>query len=145
VRRVLSADRRPAWSGGTLAVPHVPWTPALEAALDGAMRRGQLVLGLEAAEATLGAERAGLAHLAARGQHVGARVSRVALLARDGAERFYRGAERLVREHGTRLLVIVADVDAAGLGARIAGRDRRVKLVLASHRDAVSALLLALA
>jgi len=145
VLRALSADRRPLWSGGTLAVPHVPWTRALEASLAGAMRRGQLVLGLDAATARLRAERAGLGHLAARGEHVGARVSRVALLARDGAGRFRRQVERLVREHGSRLLVIVTEVDAAGLGASVTGSDRRVQLVLASHRDAVCALLLALA
>lgn len=144
VRRSL-ADVRPLWPGATHRVPRVAWTPALAAGLRAAVQEGRAVLGLEAAEATLDAERAGLERLAARGTATGERVSRVAVLACDGAERFYRGVERLLRVHGARLLPLVADVEAAALGAQLAGPGRTVKLVLLTHREAVSRLLLALA
>jgi hypothetical protein len=102
--------------------------------------------GLEAAEGALVAERRGLGALPpAEARRQGARVSRLLLLANDGAERFYRQVERLVATHAPRVLACVVDCDSATLGALLYGSDAVAKLVLAEHKTAVVAILRALA
>jgi len=121
-----------------VTVPELALTESLAKALRAALARGQLQRGLEAAVASLEAERRGL--LAA-----GGRVSRLCLVANDGAERFYRQVERCLTAHAPRLLGGLLDVDGATLGNFLYGRDTAVKLVLVDHKDAVSTVLRSLA
>lgn len=133
------------WQGGTLVAARVPLAEPLARALGSARVQGRLILGLDGAGAALDADRAGLDALARRGTATGARVSRLLLVADDGAERFYRQVERLALAHAPRVLVVRCEADAVALGTAVLGRPRAVKAVLAAHRDAVTALLLALA
>lgn len=139
VRRVLGAQAAPMWAGGSLAVAHLPLTAPLAAALARAARRGFVRRGLEAVTDALDAQRTGLL----AGQDV--RVSRLLLCTDDGAERFYRGVERVLRDHAPRVLGAVLGVDGATLGRLLFGADATAKLVLVEHKDAVSDVLLALA
>ena len=102
--------------------------------------------GLESAAARLANEDRGLG-LADRQSGVprGARISRLLVMADDGAERFYRQVETLLRRHGPRLLALRLDVDAEALGAVIFGPGSRARLLMLDHKEAVSAFLLALA
>ncbi|MCW5892250.1 MAG: hypothetical protein KIT14_17150 [bacterium] len=113
--------------------------PGWNAALRAAARAGQLRCGLEGAETRLAAERAGL------GPDPAPRVSRLLVCSNDGAERFYRTVERLVRTHAPRVLALVVDADAAALGSACFGREATARAVLVEHRDAVAAALFALA
>jgi len=142
VREALAASTRRLWPGGTLIVSVVPLTDACACALRTAHRVGLLRRGLEAAAGALDAERRGLA---ARSPEPGRRVSRLLLVTRDGAERFYRHVERLVVTHEPRVLACLLDADSATLGRLLYDRDAGVKLVLAEHKTAVSAILRALA
>lgn len=144
--RLLAERARPLRSGDGAAVAHLPLAPALAAALLAARDAGQLVRGLESAERTLAAEERGM-RLADRrsGAPRGERVSRLLLLASDGADRFYRRVEALLRRHGRRLLAVRLDADAERLGALLFGEGRRARLVLLEHKDAVAAALLAIA
>ena len=63
----------------------------------------------------------------------------------DGAERFYRNVEALLRRHGSRVLALRLCVDEHLLGQLLFGPDQVARLLLVEHKDAVSAVLLALA
>lgn len=142
----LRGRARLLWPGGVLEVATVGRSEAVASALLEAQRAGRLVRGLEAAEAQLEAEARGMGLVdrtlgAARGE----RISRLLVLADDGAERFYRRVESLLRRHGARVLALRLERDATELGALLFGEGRVARLVLLEHKEAVSALLLALA
>ena len=129
-----------------MRIPVAPLSDALVAALRSAHSAGRVVRGLESAEQTLAAEERGL-RIADRasGTPRGVRVSRLLLLSNDGAERFYRQVEALLRRHGQRVLAIRLAADAETLGALLFGPGRRARLLMLEHKDAVAAVLLALA
>ncbi len=138
VRARIERAARPLWRGATLRAPVVPLDPALASALAVAARAGALVVGLEAASAALDREEHGLAAVAARaGARRAERISRLLLVADDGAERFYRTAERITRRHAGRLLTCRLEASSAALGRAALGRDAAVKAVLVRHKDAV--------
>ncbi|MFC1823750.1 hypothetical protein ACFL9T_13650 [Thermodesulfobacteriota bacterium] len=105
-----------------------------------------MVRGLEIAARRLANEDHGMG-LADRHSGVprGVRVSRLLVMADDGAERFYRQVEALLRRHGPRLLALRLDVDAEAFGGLIFGPGGRARLLMLDHKEAVSAFLLALA
>ena len=142
----LGRDVVPLWRDGTVAVPAIPFGPAVADALAGAYAQGDAVLGLEAAATALDRDAKGeeVADLRA-GRARPPRVSRLLLLASDGAERFYRHAERLTRRHATRLLTCRLGVPAAALGRAVLGRPAPVKAVLLRRKDAVTRALRAIA
>jgi hypothetical protein len=146
VRAALRADLRALWSRGTLAVAVIPLTPTLRTALATLATQGRLERGLETAEATLAAEQRGLQALppevAARQRP---RISRVLMVTNDGAERFYRGVERLAMTHAPRVLVCLIDCPSPTLGELLYGPNAVVKLVLTAHKTAATSLLRALA
>ncbi|MBW2414801.1 MAG: hypothetical protein JRG76_09870, partial [Deltaproteobacteria bacterium] len=134
------------WAGGELRVPPAERTPAFDAALKQAFSAGQIVRGLEGAERALAAEQRGLRHVDEKtGVARGRRVSRLLVLADDGAERFYRNVESLLRRHAPRVLAVRLAADELALGQLLFGPDERARLLLVEHKDAVSAVLLALA
>jgi hypothetical protein len=145
LHRVLTAHARPLWAEGKIQVPMVASSATLAEALRTSHRAGQLVRGLEGAERRLAAEDRGLG-LVDRQSGVlrGARVSRLLVLADDGAERFYRQVEKLLRQQGPRVLALRLDVNAETLGQMLFGPGRRAVLLLLDHKEAVSAVLLAL-
>jgi hypothetical protein len=123
-------------------VPTLTLTDSLEAALRAALRCGRLRRGLEAAVAALEAEQRGLVAVARRtGRDDGQRVSRLCIVVNDGAGRFYRQVERGLTRHAPRVLGCLLEVDGATLGRVLYGRETTVRLVLADHKDAVSAIL----
>ena len=101
---------------------------------------------LENAERTLAAEERGL-QMADRqiGVPRGVRVSRLLLLANDGAERFYRQIEALLRRHGPRVLAVRLEIDENGLGELLFGPGRVARLLMLEHKQAVGSVLLAMA
>ena len=143
--RIFSAHARLLWPKGKILVPMVAFNPALAEALRTAHRAGQLVRSLEGAERRLAAEDRGLGLVDQRsGVLRGARVSRLLVLADDGAERFYRQVEKLLCQQGPRVLALRLDVKAETLGQMLFGPGRRAVLLLLDHKEAVSAVLLAL-
>jgi len=142
----LLAHGRPLWREGEILVPRAPLDAALEAALRRAQRAGELVRGLEGAEEALAAEEKGLrqAERAGDAPH-GARVSRLLLLADDGAVRFYRQAEALLRRHAPRLVAVRLETDAGTLGGLLFGPGRPARAVLLERKESVAAALVAIA
>lgn len=142
----LLAGGRPLWREGEVPVPRAPLDAPLEAALRAAQRAGELVRGLEGAEQALAAEAKGLRHVERGGATPHApRVSRLLLLSDDGAERFYRRAETLLRRHAPRLVAVRLAADAATLGGLLFGPGRPARAVLLERKEAVAAALVALA
>lgn len=144
--RGLTAHTRPLWPGGKIRVPAVALNPVLTEALRIANRAGRLVRSLEGAERKLAAEGRGLNLVDQKsGISRGKRVSRLLVLADNGAERFYRQVEKLLRKHGPRVLALRLDVKAETLGQMLFDPGHRVLLLLVDRKEAVSAMLLALA
>jgi hypothetical protein len=142
----LAARARPLWPGGELRVARCELSPALETALTSAFSAGQIVRGLEDATRALAAEARGLAHVDERtGAARGARISRLLVLADDGAERFYRNVESLLHTHAPRVLAIRLSADERTLGQLLFGPERVARLLMIERKDAVSRVLLALA
>jgi hypothetical protein len=145
IPRTLTTGTRSLWQGSETEVPACTLSPELVEVLRNAHGAGQVVRGLENATRRLANEDRGLG-LADRHSGVprGVRVSRLLVMADDGAERFYRQVETLLLRHGPRLLALRLDVDAEAFGALIFGPGRRVRLLMLDHKEAVSAYLLAL-
>jgi hypothetical protein len=141
----LVEHARPVRPGSDVAVAAAKFD-GLEGALQSARRSGRVVRGLEATERSLAAEEHGqrLADQKA-GMKRGGRVSRLVLLANDGSDGFYRQVENLLRRHGPRVLGIRLDVDAAALGAPLFGAGRTTRLLMIQHKEAVAAVLFAIA
>jgi hypothetical protein len=146
VLHMLSAHTRLLWKEGEIEVVVAALSAELETALRNAHNAGQVVRGLESAERRLVLEEQGL-RLADKKSSVqrGERISRLLVLSDDGAERFYRNVESLLRRYGPRVLAVRLEVDAATLGERIFGQGRLARLLMLEHKEAVSAVLLAMA
>jgi hypothetical protein len=146
IRRALAARSLKLWPGGVLEAPVVGMSEPLNKALREAQLRGRLRCGFESVREKLAGERKGIEHLRERqSAPQGDRVSRLILFSNDGAERFYRHIERLIVDHAPRLLGCILEIDCSALGRLITGRESRVKLVMAEHKEAVSAILRAIA
>ena len=144
--RSLTAHTRLLWPGGKIMVPMIAFNPTLAEVLRIADRAGQLVRSLEGAERKLAAESRGLNLVDKKSGVIrGERVSRLLVLADNGTERFYRQVEKLLRQHGPRLLALRLDLNGESLGQMVFNPGQRVLLLLLDHKEAVSAMLLALA
>ncbi len=141
----LAAHARLLWPQGTIEVPEIQLGTGLAEVLQKAHKAGRVVRGLESAERKLAAEDRGLG-LADQQSGVlrGVRVSRLLVLADNGAERFYRQVEKLLRRHGPRVLALRLNVGAEALGEMLFGSGRRALLLMLDHKEAVAAVLLAL-
>ena len=145
IRHALMGRMCRLWSGGALDIPLIAMKNPLKKALQAAMLKSRLRCGFEAVSRKLSNEKAGIAH--AREQSdvpQGERISRLILLSNDGAERFYRHVEQLLRSHAPRVLGCLLDADARTLGKLITGKDRQIKLAMAEHKEAVSEILRAI-
>ena len=141
----LTTQREPLWPASTVQIPVARMSDALATALQSAHSASRVVRGLESAEKALAAEERGLEMADRRsGAPRGVRVSRLLLLSNDGAARFYRQVEALLRRHGQRVLAVRIATNADALGALLFGPGRRARLLMLEHKDAVAAVLLAL-
>jgi hypothetical protein len=142
----LTAHTRPLRQGGEIGIPVAGMTSELAEALRKAYSAGQVVRSLENAERALAAEERGL-RMADRQSSVprGVRVSRLLLLADDGAERFYRHIEALLHRHGPRILAVLIEIDEHGLGELLFGPHCVARLLMLEHKQAVGSVLLAMA
>jgi hypothetical protein len=142
----LTARAQLLWPGGQQHVPQIELSPALETALKSAFSAGRIVRGLEAADRALVAEERGLRLVDQKtGVERGRRVSRLLVVTDDGAERFYRNVESLLRRYAPRVLGLRVSANEHVLGELLFGPDQVARLLLVEHKDAVSEVLLALA
>ena len=141
----LTTHTQPLWRESELRIPAAMPSSELAEALRNAYASGQVIRGLESAERRLAAEERGL-QMADRqiGVPRGIRVSRLLILANDGAERFYRNVETLLHRHGLRVLAVRLEIDAGGLGELLFGTGRIARLVMLERKQAVGDVLLAM-
>lgn len=146
IRSLLYSDLRKIWIGGSLLLPHVTLTEDLEKALAKTRDFWQLERGLEKITEVLRAETKGLKALQDKqGTGASLRASRLLLVSNDGTERFYRICEKLMKEHGERVLFLGLDVNSARLAEKIVRSETAVKAILVSDKNSVSLVLNALA
>jgi len=142
----MVTNARPIRESGGMPVPQAELDAKVAAALRSAYSAGRIVRGLEGAERALAAEQRGLTNVDLKtGIERGGRVSRLLVLANDGSERFYREVEALLLRHAPRVVALRVTADERVLGESLFGPGRVARLVLVEHKDAVSAVLLALA
>ena len=144
--RDLTTNTRLLWQGSEIVIPVARITLELTEALRSAYSAGRVVRSLENAQRKLAAEERGL-QMADRqiGVPRGVRISRLLLLADDGADRFYRQIETLLRRHGPRVLAVRFEIDENGLGELLFGPHCVTRLLMLEHKQAVSSVLLAMA
>jgi len=142
---LLTTYTQPLWRESELAVAVAKLNIELIEALRKAHGAGQLIRGLESTERTLSAQERGL-RMADRQIVVtrGVRISRLLILANDGAERFYRNVEIILHRHKPRVLAILLEIDAIGLGELLFGPGNIARLVMLNHKQAVGSVLLAM-
>jgi hypothetical protein len=139
IRRTLMARTVKLWPGGALDVFVIAMSDPLEKALRKARLQGQIIYGFEAISDKLDNEKKGIMNVRERKDvPYGDRVSRLLLFSNDGAERFYRHIEQLLQMHAPRLLGCLLDINGDALGHLITGKDSKVKIIMAEHKEAVS-------
>jgi len=142
--RDLEARSELLWKGASYSAAPVLLGASVKQALAAASSAGRVTRGFEGAKRALAGEAKGLRKVDQRtGVVRGARVSRLLVITNDGAERFYRNVESLLRNHSPRVFAIKLNVDEAALGTLLFGDDDVARLVLLEHKEAVAALLLA--
>lgn len=143
--RLLSAETEKLWSGSDVKVAVVKFTDLVKDALIKAKEGDHLSRGVDGIVRNLGVEGRGL-KLADKkiGEKRVQRISRLLVMSNDGAERFYRKIEAILRQHGERVLAIRINTDSANLGESIFGPEKAVKLLLIDHKESVADVLLAL-
>ena len=130
---------------GTVKVPYVELSENLIQALAFARRCGTLRGGLESIETLLQTEEAGLASLRSRQKSKDPnRISRVLIFSNDGSERFYRHCEAVLLKYGSRVFGIKINADSNLLGKSFFGKEKAVKAMLVSRKDAVIKVLSAI-
>ena len=142
----LTAHTEPLWRLSGMKIATVMLNVELAEALLSVRACGQVIRGLEKAELILAAEERGL-RMADRqaGAPRGVRISRLILLANDGAERFYRNVETMLCRHGPRILAVRLEINGGGLGELLFGPGHIARLAMLKHKQAVSSTLLAMA
>jgi hypothetical protein len=142
IRKVLMVRTVKLWPGGDLDVAKITMDEPLKTVLRMARLKGQISFGFETIFDLLESERKGIVNVRERdGAPYGDRISRLLLFSNDGAERFYRHIESLLRAHAPRLLGCLLDIDGIALGGALTGKEIRIKLLMADHKDAVSEIL----
>ena len=131
--------------GGTVKVPYVELSENLIQALAFARRCGTLRGGLESIETLLQTEEAGLASLRSKNKSKEPnRISRVLIFSNDGSERFYRHCEAVLLKYRTRVFGVKINADSNLLGKSFFGKEKAVKAMLVSRKDAVIKVLSAI-
>ena len=139
IRQTLMARTVKLWPGGALDVSVIAMSEPLKKALWKARLQGRIICGFEAISDKLDNEKRGIMNVRERKDApYGDRVSRLLLFSNDGAERFYRHIEQLLQMHAPRLLGCLLDIDGDALGHLITGKDSKVKIVMAEHKESVS-------
>lgn len=142
IRKALMASTVKLWPGGDLDVAKITMDEPLQKALRLARLQGRIQYGFETVSSKLAEESKGIANVRGRrGAPYGDRVSRLLLFSNDGAERFYRHIESLLQAHAPRMLGCLLDIDCIALGSALTGKEIRIKLLMADHKDAVSEIL----
>jgi len=146
IRQVLISCAAKLMPGGKIDVPLIKWSDPLKMALQKARLQGRIRVGLESISEKLANESYGIknAHQSS-GATYGDRISRLLLFSNDGADRFYRHIEQLLEQNAPRLFGCKLNVDAGVLGQLILGKDKKIKIIMAEHKDVVSGVLRAIA
>ncbi|MBA4389559.1 MAG: hypothetical protein C0399_01305 [Syntrophus sp. (in: bacteria)] len=142
IRLVLAARSVQLWPGSDLSIPMITMSDPLKKALQKANLNGSIRCGLEAISDKLESDKKGIDHLRkGKGLPGGDRVSRLLLVSNDGAQRFYRHIEGLLRLHTPRLLCCMLDTNGSTMGSIITDKEKQIKAIMADHKETVSTIL----
>ncbi len=143
------ADKcEPLWEQGRRQVPQLDLNENILKALAFIRRCGSLRVGLEQIEIILQKEEAGLVLMnkpsigkRIQSLNVGENISRLFLMSNDGSQRFYRHVETMLNQYSHRLLGVKLNVSSAAMGQIFYGREKLVKSLLVTNKEAVGRVL----
>lgn len=142
IRQVLLSHTVLLRTESDFAVPEIKMSGPLRVALRKARLQGRIRYGFEDIAGKLENERIGIAGVRDRTDApYGRRISRLLLFSNDGAERLYRHIEQIMKIHAPRLLGCLLNIDSAGLGSLITGKDSKIKTVMVEHKAVVCDIL----
>ena len=118
------------WSGGDLQVPVADFGQPLKRGLHLAKAKGRLVVGLDKIKGVYGPE-----------VEEASSWQSLLVLTDGGSERFYRGAEGLVKRH-PEILVLRVSVAPEELGVSLFKKDKAIKAVLVKDLAILGQILL---
>ena len=145
IRRLLLVHTVKLRSDSDFAVARIEMAGPLGIALRKARLNGQISCGFEAIAGKLESERKGIASVRERTDApYGKRISRLLLFSNDGAGRLYRHIEQILKAHSPRLLGCLVNIDSNILGYLITGKDSKIKIVMAEHKNVVCEILRAM-
>ena len=137
MQEMFRLESFPLWEKAQISIPILKVNLAMEEGLRFIYGIGKSVFGLETIEKRLAREQKGLEERAEATQSKDPRFSRMLLITRGGSERFYRGCERLLYIHNTRLQGILLDTDSAYFGQLLFHKEKLIKVMLITEKDAV--------
>lgn len=141
----LESNLRPLKMGTEYMLPSFPFNEFLINALSSARRSGRLIRGFENAEKKLTAERKGIESVDKKNNtNRVERVSRMLVMANDGSDRFYRQTRKLIDQNRPRVMAIHLEITSFEIGKKLFGPGQRALLLLVSHKEAVSNVLISL-
>ncbi|HNX74572.1 MAG TPA: hypothetical protein PLM07_09905 [Candidatus Rifleibacterium sp.] len=145
ILKLMTANQRKLWQKSNATAVFLPFNDHFINALQIEHKRGRLVRGFEGIERSLEIQAHGLGLVDEKSKEQrGSRVSRLLILSNDGAERFLRKVEGLLKEHGDRVLGLVIDADSEKLGPLFFGEGKAAKLLMLEHKESVANALFAL-
>lgn len=134
---------KPLYGGSPYHLPFVPLFPQLHSALALCNKDGSLIRSLDDAHHFLEKEQAGLNKLSRSDPSSTARtVSRVLFLSNDYSQRLAKQVEHLFKRCSPRLAGLLLDCSSTDLSLALFGKPGAVKLLLATHKNAVRLVLL---
>lgn len=132
--------------GQKVVVSKWPLNAALEAALKVALGTGHLIQGLELIAKDLDREAKGIKAVQEKsGQPPAQRLSRLVLLANDGADRFYHDAASMLGRNADRAWGCLIDATAADLGKAFTAKGGPAKALMINDKTALGLFLTTLA
>ena len=120
----------------------IPFHRPLKIALENAILKRHIIIGLESAEEIMRNEHRGMDMAKEKVQDsYGKRLSRIIVLANDGADRFYRAAQKLLLANIPRMLCFQLNLKGIELAQHLNLPGRDIKCLLINHKNSVSAIL----
>jgi len=133
VLAALERERFELYSGSKNYVPLLQLNPELRKNIFYAKSLGELIIGYDAIELTLAAERKGLQNVDNQSE----RISRLLIVTNDGSARFYRELSYLQNKQGGRVLVCRLEIDSALMADILGLKEKTVKAILVNRKRSV--------
>jgi hypothetical protein len=141
--KLLTASLGPLSEETKILVPQFELNADLLQAIKYAVLNKRTMRGLDQISDSLKKEQKGLDQMKQKNDFV-PRISRLIITSNDGSPRFYRNAERIMKNYKSRVFGCTLTIDSSQVGEAIFGPDKATKILMIDHKESVSQVLLSL-